>query len=163
MRADGRGDRERTIRSDSRGIRVPAYLFRNGHGLSCGLGQRGGGVCWCGSIHADFWDQQICRRAYRRHRRLGVSYSRNLPPGGGDLPLRLHSVSVLRIFRHSGKAGLADRRETYGDSESSSRFGLSAHVDGTRRNHDCSVAILLSSGWICGKESGAAAISAGAR
>src|SRR5229473_1769967 len=94
---------------------------------------------------------------------LGVGDSGNLPPGGGDFSLRLRSVSVLRIFRIFGKAGLADRRETHGDSKSSHGFRLPAHVDRTRRNHDCPVAVFLSSGQFRGKESGAASISAGTR
>ncbi len=40
---------------------------------------------------------------------------------------------------------------------------LPAHVDRTRRNHDCPVAVFLSSGQFRGKESGAASISAGTR
>src|SRR6266702_3806178 len=53
-------------------------IFRDDHRLSCGSGERGGGVCRCRGVHPDFRDQQVRCGAACGDARLGAGYSRYL-------------------------------------------------------------------------------------
>src|SRR5260221_4009489 len=63
VRADGRHHGERAFGPDSRGVWLSLDVFRDDYGIFGGFGERGGGVCGRGGGCADFWSEQVHRRA----------------------------------------------------------------------------------------------------
>src|SRR6266571_2023715 len=146
-----------------RGIRVPADLFRYDYGLFCGSGKCCGGVCGRSRGHGNLSRKQVHRRARGSDHRMDSGASRNVPSGRGHFSLCVRLVPLLPVFRLSGKTGLAARRGAHGDTQSAPRFRLPNHAHRARRNDDCSLAVFLSAGRICGKEGWTATVSASAR
>ena len=107
VRPHGRGDRQRTFRSDSRRVWLSAYFFSDSRRLGCGHGQCGSRICGCRRVHANFWNFQIYFRTACCAGGLDSGDAGKFTAGRKDIPGGVRSLSFLCRLRAACQTELA--------------------------------------------------------
>ncbi len=162
VRAHGRDHRQRVIRSHSRRVWLPPYVFCDGHGILCRPSQRRCGVCRRGCVDGNVSRQQVHRCSYSRDIGLDSCASRYISPSRGHLPDRVRVLRHIHHFRDPGQARLAGGCQARCHSQPSIQFWLFTDAHGSGGNDHRPVAILLLASGFRGEKGRTEAVSAGA-